>query len=40
MKFKISHITEYAFSEDVFFEPHYLRFKPKITLLFDKGFFN
>ena len=31
MKYKIVHETEYAFSSNVFLEPHYLRFKPKIT---------
>ncbi|MCW8850533.1 MAG: transglutaminase family protein, partial [Melioribacteraceae bacterium] len=30
-KFKITHDTEYKFSSDVFFEPHYLRFRPKTT---------
>jgi len=29
MKFQIEHLTEYSFSHKVFFEPHYLRFKPK-----------
>jgi len=27
----IKHLTEYTFSEDVFFEPHYFRFRPKDT---------
>lgn len=31
MRYKIIHKTEYLFSEKVFLEPHYLRFKPKIT---------
>jgi len=31
MRYKISHKTEYSFSERVFLEPHYLRFKPKDT---------
>jgi len=31
MKYRIVHDTEYRFSEEVFLEPHYLRFKPKIT---------
>ena len=31
MRFKIIHETEYEFSEAVFLEPHYLRFKPKNT---------
>ncbi|MCF8261857.1 MAG: transglutaminase family protein [Melioribacteraceae bacterium] len=31
MKFNISHITEYSYSEKVFFEPHFLRFKPKTS---------
>lgn len=31
MRYRISHKTTYAFSESVFLEPHYLRFKPKIT---------
>ncbi|MFC0878580.1 transglutaminase domain-containing protein [Saccharicrinis sp. FJH2] len=31
MNLHISHITEYFFSTDVFFEPHVLRFKPKAT---------
>lgn len=29
MLFEIDHITEYSYSEEVFFEPHYFRFKPK-----------
>ena len=35
MQFKITHITEYNYSEEVFLEPHYLRFKPKITPYLD-----
>ena len=31
MKLQIEHITEYSYSNPVFFEPHYLRFKPKVT---------
>ena len=31
MKYKIIHETEYVFSSEVFLEPHFLRFKPKIT---------
>jgi transglutaminase-like putative cysteine protease len=31
MKFKIVHKTVYRFSSEVFFEPHFLRFKPKNT---------
>lgn len=31
MLFEINHITEYSYSEEVFFEPHYFRFKPKST---------
>ncbi|MFQ3250471.1 MAG: transglutaminase-like putative cysteine protease [Glaciecola sp.] len=31
MKFKLVHETTYSFSEDVFLEPHYLRFRPKQT---------
>ncbi len=31
MKYKIIHETLYSFSSEVFLEPHYLRFKPKIT---------
>ncbi len=29
MQIKIVHETEYSFTEEVFLEPHYLRFKPK-----------
>lgn len=29
MNFKISHETKYLFSDKVFLEPHYLRFRPK-----------
>lgn len=29
MKLHVVHETEYTFSSDVFFEPHYLRFKPR-----------
>lgn len=31
MNFKIIHETTYSFSDDVFLEPHYLRFRPKQT---------
>ncbi len=31
MRFEISHTSEYIYSKDVFFEPHYFRFKPKTT---------
>lgn len=31
MLLEISHITEYSYRGEVFFEPHYLRFKPKAT---------
>ena len=31
MVFEISHVTEYTYSDEVFFEPHFLRFKPKNT---------
>jgi len=31
MKFKIIHESVYSFSSEVFLEPHYLRFKPKVT---------
>lgn len=31
MHFEISHTTEYNYSDEVFFEPHYFRFKPKST---------
>ncbi len=31
MKFKIIHETRYNFTDEVFFEPHSLRFKPKNT---------
>ena len=35
MNFKIIHETTYSFSEDVFLEPHYLRFRPKQTPFID-----
>jgi len=35
MNFKITHETTYLFSEDVFIEPHYLRFRPKQTAFID-----
>lgn len=31
MIFEISHNTRYIYSDNVFFEPHYLRFKPRNT---------
>jgi transglutaminase-like putative cysteine protease len=31
MRLKIIHETEYQFTSEVFFEPHYLRFKPRNT---------
>ena len=31
MNFKIIHETKYLFSDDVFLEPHFLRFRPKQT---------
>jgi hypothetical protein len=30
-KLKIVDETTYAFDEDIFIEPHYLRFKPRVT---------
>ena len=30
-RLKIVHETTYEFSSEVFIEPHYLRFKPKVT---------
>jgi|TARA_R110000868_G_scaffold41978_1_gene142480 transglutaminase-like putative cysteine protease len=35
INFKIIHETKYSFSEDVFLEPHYLRFRPKQTPFID-----
>lgn len=35
MNFKIIHETTYLFSDDVFLEPHYLRFRPKQTPYID-----
>lgn len=35
MKFKITHETTYLFSDDVFLEPHFLRFRPKHTPIID-----
>lgn len=34
MKLKIVHTTNYSYAEKVFFEPHYLRFKPKLSTHF------
>ena len=31
IKYKIIHDTTYSFTSEVFFEPHFLRFKPKTT---------
>lgn len=35
MNFKIIHKTQYVFSDEVFLEPHYLRFRPKQTPYID-----
>ena len=35
MNFKIIHETRYLFSDEVFLEPHYLRFRPKQTPFID-----
>lgn len=35
MNFKITHETKYSFSDEVFLEPHYLRFRPKQTAFID-----
>jgi transglutaminase-like putative cysteine protease len=35
MNFKIIHETRYLFSDDVFLEPHFLRFRPKQTPFID-----
>jgi transglutaminase-like putative cysteine protease len=35
MKYKIIHETTYLFNDDVFFEPHFLRFRPKQTPYID-----
>lgn len=35
MNFKITHETKYLFSDAVFLEPHYLRFRPKNTPFID-----
>lgn len=35
MNFKIVHETTYSFSDEVFLEPHYLRFRPKQTPFID-----
>lgn len=40
MKFKISHETSYLFSDEVFLEPHYLRFRPKQTAFIDVSSFS
>nr|WP_321452936.1 transglutaminase family protein [uncultured Carboxylicivirga sp.] len=34
MKLKITHKTHYSYSNKIFFEPHYLRFKPKLATFF------
>ena len=35
MNFKIIHETSYLFSDEVFLEPHFLRFRPKQTPFID-----
>jgi len=40
MRFKVIHNTEYQFSNDVFFEPHYLRLKPRNTSFLELKSFN
>jgi len=40
MKFKIIHETKYIFSEEVFLEPHFLRFRPKQTPFIDVSDFS
>jgi len=35
VNFKITHETKYSFSDEVFLEPHYLRFRPKQTAFID-----
>lgn len=35
MNFKITHETKYLFSDEVFLEPHFLRFRPKQTPFID-----
>ncbi|WJG11109.1 transglutaminase family protein [Aliiglaciecola sp. LCG003] len=40
MNFKIIHETKYIFSDDVFLEPHYLRFRPKQTPCIDVSSFS
>ena len=40
MKFKIVHETTYLFDDDVFFEPHFLRFRPKQTPYIDVANFS
>ncbi len=39
MKLKIAHRTQYSYSEKVFFEPHFLRFKPKLSTYLSVGNF-
>ncbi len=34
MKLKIVHTTNYSYADEVFFEPHYLRFKPRSSPYF------
>ncbi|WP_340677988.1 transglutaminase family protein [Paraglaciecola sp.] len=40
MNFKIIHETTYLFSDDVFLEPHFLRFRPKQTPFIDVTHFS
>lgn len=40
MNFKIIHETTYLFSDEVFLEPHYLRFRPKQTPFIDVSHFS
>ena len=40
MKLKIVHTTNYSYADDVFFEPHYLRFKPKLSTHFSVADFS
>lgn len=40
MNFKIIHETTYLFSDEVFLEPHYLRFRPKRTPFIDVTHFS
>jgi transglutaminase-like putative cysteine protease len=40
MKLKIVHTTDYSYADKVFFEPHYLRFKPKLSTHFSVSDFS